>query len=106
MGLLDRVKLYSSEPWEEVGRSPLTAGEIAKIKAITITESSTYFNADETPALSICLHLKSGEVAYVGIERDQQEVYQNAIGTTVSPKSVEIVELERDGKTALKAHIK
>ena len=99
MGFLDSLTAYTASKWEVVEReklSKLDAVGFEQISSAEVVEKEQ----DWGTSVSICMFLKDGKTRkYVPLSSESEL----EVGDKVDVKSIEILELERDGETCYKA---
>ena len=99
MGFLDSLTAYTASKWEEVTREKLSKLDAVGFKQINSAEVVEK-EQDWGTSVSICMFLKDGKTRkYVPLSSESEL----KVGDKVDPKSLEIIELERDGETCYKA---
>ena len=99
MGFLDSLTAYTASKWEVVSSEKLSKLDSAGFKQINSAEVVEK-EQDWGTSVSICMFLKDGKTRkYVPLSSESAL----EVGDKVDPKSLEIIELERDGETCYKA---
>lgn len=99
MGFLDSLTAYTASKWEVVTNEKLSKLDPAgfkQIKSAEVVEREQEWGT----SISICMFLKDGKTRkYVPLSSESKL----EVGDQVDPKSLEIIELERDGETCYKS---
>lgn len=99
MGFLDSLTAYTASKWEIVEREKLSKLDAVGFKQINSAEVVEK-EQDWGTSVSICMFLKDGKTRkYVPLSSESEL----EVGDKVDVKSIEILELERDGETCYKA---
>lgn len=99
MGFLDSLTAYTASKWEVVSSEKLSKLDAVGFKQINSAEVVEK-EQDWGTSVSICMFLKDGKTRkYVPLSSESEL----EVGDKVDPKSLEIIELERDGETCYKA---
>lgn len=99
MGFLDSLTAYTASKWEVVSSEKLSKLDAVGFKQINSAEVVEK-EQDWGTSVSICMFLKDGKTKkYVPLSSESKL----EVGDKVDPKSLEIIELERDGETCYKA---
>ena len=94
MGILDLGLRVYGESWKMVSSQVLSKDDVAGISGAYIT-SNEY-------GPSVCMHLKSGGMQYLSVDRDSQEKAKENMGKSVDLIGLTLKKLERDGETCYK----
>ena len=99
MGFLDSLTAYTASKWEVVSSEKLSKLDAVGFKQISSAEVVEK-EQDWGTSVSICMFLKDGKTRkYVPLSSESEL----EVGDKVDVKSIEILELERDGETCYKA---